>query len=206
MITNSATVKLSMDAPQPGRYIITVKTFFPEAVVVKKNIDFSLNKLSVESVKFHLEPTRRWGGGTTGEYTLEGLTIGLRKDGSLPVEITDASIMVGDARCQFCNVVSDRVMIGQQHAVAVKVSVSATEKTQEGERRRGTAAMLPSLVAVFAPGDRYLVTGKLALGKGQGQPLEFQKEMVVSQDIVDQARQEGPEEKPVRQSGPRRKR
>jgi len=66
--------------------------------------------------------------------------------------------------------------------------------------------MLPSLVAVFAPGDRYLVTGKLTLGKGQGQPLEFQKEMVVSQEIVDQGRQEGPEAKPVRQSAPRRKR
>jgi hypothetical protein len=206
MITNNATVKLSMDDPQPGRYVITVKTFFPEAVVVKKNVDFSLNKVSVESVKFHLEPTRRFGGGTTGEYTLEGLTLGLRKDGNLPVEIADASIMVGDARCQFCNVASDRVMIGQQHAVAVRVSVSATEKTREGERRRGTAAMLPSLVAVFAPGDRYLVTGRIALGKGQGQPLEFQKEMVVSQEIVDQGRQEGPEEKPVRPSSPRKKR
>ena len=37
MITNSATVKLSLDDPQPGRYVITVKTFAPEAVVVKKN-------------------------------------------------------------------------------------------------------------------------------------------------------------------------
>ena len=83
MITNSATVKFQ-SRPQPGRYVITVKTFFPEAVVVKKNIDFSLNKLSVESVKFHLEPTRRWGGGTTGEYTLEGLPLGFVKTGTFP--------------------------------------------------------------------------------------------------------------------------
>ena len=58
--------------------------------------------------------------------------------------------MVGDAPCQFCNVVSDRVMIGQQHAVAVKVSVAATEKTPKGKEGAGTAAMLPSLVACCA--------------------------------------------------------
>ena len=32
-----------------------------------------------------------------GRVWLEGVTIGLRKDGNLPVEITGASIMVGDA-------------------------------------------------------------------------------------------------------------
>jgi hypothetical protein len=38
MITNTASVKLPMENPQPGRYVITVKTFAPEAVVVKKNV------------------------------------------------------------------------------------------------------------------------------------------------------------------------
>jgi hypothetical protein len=86
-------------------------------------------------------------------------------------------------------------MTGQQHMVGVKVSVSATAKTLEGERRRGTAAMMPSLLAVFVPGDRYLVTGRVALGKGQGKPLEFEKELVVSQDLVDQGTNEGSEVK-----------
>lgn len=202
MITNNATVKFQITDPQPGRYVLTVKTFYPESVVVKKNIDFSLNRLTVESVSFSTEPVTRMGDGRwIGSFDLKGLAIKVHKDGNLPVRITGAAVQIDRTDCAFCN--AQGVLIGQDDPVRVTLMTRATPETQEADRAHGWSGF-PANNMMLWPGARYMVSGKLFYGKHGGESLDFQKELVVSRDMAEQTQKEGPEAK--RQSLPRRKR
>jgi hypothetical protein len=202
MITNNATVKFQIPDPQPGRYVLTVKTFFPEAVVVKKNIDFSLKGLTVESVAFGTEPVTRMGDGQwIGSFDLKGLVIKVHKDGNLPVRITGAAVQIDHADCMLCN--AQGVLAGQDDPVRVTFMTRATPETQEADRRHGWSGF-PANNMMLWPGTRYMVSGKLFYSKDGGKSLDFQKELVVSRDMADQTQKDGPEEK--RQSFPRQKR
>ena len=176
MISNSRSLQLPMQDPQAGTYVLTVKTIDPETIVWQKEITFSLRQLMVADVKFHFEPNHYFMGGLTGSFALGGLEIALRKDGNLPVSFTDVSVAVGDANRGFCSIVGDHTMIGQQQTVGVSMSLFSTEKMKEEERRRGWGG-LPSNYALFWPGDRYLVKGKLLYGKDR-KSLDFEKEFV----------------------------
>jgi len=165
MITNSATVKLWMEHPQTGTYVLTVKTFDPEAVVVTKYVKFAINRLTVEDVKFHLASGR-----LTGEFTLKGLEITLRKDGNLPVEITDVLFPVANSKVFTpAEILGCRIMADQKHTVSAIIS--------------------PLPPTSFRSGNRYLIKGILCFGNLK-KPLEFEKELVVSQDLVNEAKEQ----------------
>jgi hypothetical protein len=203
MITNSATVRFQLAAPEPGRYVLTVKTFAPEAVVARKNIDFSLNRLTVDSIAFATEPVTRMGDGRwIGSFDLKGLVIKIRKDGNLPLPITGAAVQIDRTDCMFCS--AQGVLIGQDDAVRVTFVSRATPETQEADRRHGWGGFSSNTV-MFWPGSQYLVTGKLFYGKEGRNSLDFEKELVVSQDMVDRAQKEHPDEKRDGQIGSRRK-
>lgn len=141
--------------------------------MLRKGVDFSLNRLTVVDVTFDFAPWHY-----SGEYTLEGLGLVLRKDGNLPVEITDISIAVGDVQShshwiQF----GQTIMIDRQQTVKVRGLWLANKKMQEEDQRRHGG--LPLLGAVFRTGDKYLVKGKVFFGRERGQSVDFEKELVV---------------------------
>lgn len=177
MIDNCQTVTLLMDeCPQPGTYILSVKTFEPEKVVYKKELNFSLNQLTVEDVKFNLEPAKSWMGEFEG-YKLEGIEIVLRKDGNLPIRFTDVSVAVNGNQCGAKSISSGYMMVSQKHTVKVSFYCLPTEKMEERDRRRGR--LLPWTVALFNSGDRCLVKGKLFFNEKKDKSLDFEKELVV---------------------------
>jgi hypothetical protein len=193
MITNNATVKFHLTDSKPGRYVLSVKTFYPEAVVVKKNIDFSLRGLKVESVDFVTKPVTRMGDGQwIGSFDLIGLVIKVRKDGNLPVPITGAAVQIDGTDCMFCN--TQGVLVGQSDFVRVTLQTIATPNSQEADQKHGWGGF-PANTMMLWPGTRYTVSGKLFYGKDGEKFLNFQKELVVSKDMVDQAAKEGPQKK-----------
>jgi hypothetical protein len=180
MISNSHTVKLSIDDPQVGKYVLQVKTVDPEKVVLQKEFTFSLDQLVVEDIKFHLEPVRDFMGGLRGGFTLDGLEIAIRKEGNLPIVITGGSVAVGDAKCVSFIVAGGRIMMmDRKQTIGVSLWIAPTQKMGEEERRHGWGG-LPSNYALFWPGDRYLVKGTLVYGE-DNKSLVFEKELVVPQ-------------------------
>ncbi len=175
MITNCATVKLPLEDPQPGTHVLTVKTFFPEEVVCRKEVSFSLNQLMVEDVKFNLIPKHSFMGNFVGNE-LMGLEITLNKDGNLPIEFSDVSVTVGDEQCLLNSIESGGIMIGQRHLVKVSLFCAPTQKMLEYDARRGG---LPWQVALFRSGDRYPIKGRLLFSKDREKFVEFEKELVV---------------------------
>ena len=175
MISNSQTVELPMQNPREGTYVVTVKTVEPEKVVWKKNIPFSLGKLAVTDVTFDLSPNpgQRFEG-----YFINGIKVVLKKGGTLPVKFTDVSAAVDGKEGHQIGISSGHTMIDQQHTVGILVNFSPTAEMEKRDRARGG---LPYTSALFRPGERHLVKGKLCFGE-DNRSLEFEKEFVVPKD------------------------
>jgi hypothetical protein len=181
MITNSCTVGRRLpdwgSCVEPGKYTLTVKTFSPEEVVCQQDMVFSLEKLVVEDVKFDLEPVARMTGGSIGAFTLKNIGIALRKEGNLPLGFSGGTCEVGNLRCQCMQVVRGSCD-GQTQRVALETHVFANDKTEQADKRHGWGGM-PSVDAMFWPGDRYVVKGRLFYSDDRTKYIDFEKELVV---------------------------
>jgi hypothetical protein len=154
-----------------------VKTFSPEEVVCQQDMVLSLEKLVVEDVKFNLEPVERMTGGSIGAFTLKNIGIALRKEGNLPLGFSGGTCEVGNLRCQCMQVVRGSCD-GQTQRVALETHVFANDKTEQADKRHGWGGM-PSVDAMFWPGDRYLVKGRLFYSDDRTKYVDFEKELVV---------------------------
>lgn len=181
MITNSCTVGRWLpdrgSCVEAGKYTLTVKTFSPEEVVCQQDMVLSLEKLVVEDVKFNLEPVQKMMGGPIGAFTLKNIGIALRKEGNLPLGFSGGTCEVGDLRCQCMQVVRGSCD-GQTQRVALETHVFANDKTEQADKRHGWGGM-PSVDAMFWPGDRYLVKGRLFYSDDRTKYVDFEKELVV---------------------------
>ena len=174
MISNSQTVELPMQNPRAGTYILTVKTVEPEKVVWKKNIPLSLGTLAVVDVKFDLSPNL----GPFEGYSINGIKVVLKKDGQLPVKFTDVSAALDGKAGRQIGIRSGYTMADQQHTVGIVVNFLPTAEMENRDRARGR---LPCTSALFRPGERHWVKGKLVFGEDR-KSLDFEKEFVAPQD------------------------
>jgi hypothetical protein len=176
MISNSHTVQMSMAHPKVGKYVLQVKTVDPEEVVWQKDIVFTLDKLVIEDISFHL-------GGPYKEafYELESIDLTVRKVGNLPVIFTGMSIQVGGVtgRTDSLNTMENGIMMTETKTFNLPTRIMANEKMEAELRRRGRGGLPTIDYAMFWPGDRYLVKGKLMYDDDM-RSLDFEKELVVS--------------------------
>ena len=178
MMSNTHTLNLPMIEPQAGTYVLAVKTVDPEKIVWQKQVTFSAAQLSVKDVTFGFEPCKTWGGNFCG-YGLGDVQIALEKSGNLPVKVSDPSFTLDGNT--FHGFIDGGMIVESGATLRVRVvgSCPPTKKQIEknnSDRRSGGMA-LPPLGAVFDPGERYLVDGKLFYGKDH-KCLTFQKELV----------------------------
>jgi hypothetical protein len=173
MVSKSQIIKMTMRNPQPGKWVLALKTLNPEKVVWQKDISFSLGQLAVENVSFDLVPNN----GQIEGYYVEGIKVSLKKDGNLPVEFTEVSAAIGGKECNSRCISLGEAMVDQQHTVKIAVSCSPTPEMIDRDTRNGG---LPYTAALFRPGERYSVTGKLFFGKNRSS-LDFETEFVVPQ-------------------------
>ena len=173
MISNSQTVELPMRNLREGTYVLAVKTVEPEKVVWQKKIPLSLGQLAVGEVKLDLAPNL----GQFEGYQLQAVNLVLNKDGSLPVKFADVSVAVDGNDCSQKSIRSGCVMADQQQTISIFVYCNPTPEMMKRDRARGGS---PYLMALFRPGERHLVKGKLLFGE-DGKSLEFEKEFMVPQ-------------------------
>lgn len=177
MIANSHTIEMYMRDPQAGTWVLTLKTVDPENVVWQKDITFSSGHLTLADVKCELTPNN-WMGQFNG-YQLTGIQVTLQKDGSLPVEFTDASLALDGVECSVTAMRT--VSVAQRVNVSIVVfRCPPTKKQMDEYDRQSGFKGLPPLEALFRPGERHLAKGKVFFGKDKGRKsLDFEKEFVV---------------------------
>jgi hypothetical protein len=152
---------LPMNNPQPGTYLLAVKTSKPDKVVFTKEILFSPPTLRIEECKMKIEPTNQ------KPLTITGISLVIAKEGDLPVEFSGL-------RVEGCNRVGtyigdNKYVVGPRSTLGIRLSIAPTQ-----EMLRKSPWMLPPLEAFFLPGDTFTIKGKL---------LYFQKEVTFTPDM-----------------------
>lgn len=170
MMGNNKTVKVWMEKPSGGTWVLAVKTVNPEKIVWHKDILFSLDNFSAEDVKLDFTPNlSRFKG-----YFIEGLNIIVKKDGNLPIEFTDISATIDGEKC-FARIGSTRMMVSQQYTVNASITCSPTPEMEKRDRAEGN---LPFVSALFRPGEKHSIRGKIFFDKGH-KSMDFKKDFVV---------------------------
>ena len=179
MITNSYTLKMIVNGPcvDPGQYSLIVKTFSPEEVVCQEEINLSLEKLVFDTARFDLQPVQTWGNTSVGSFSLKHLGIGLQKKGNLPLGFSGCELTVGGARCDVFKIIA-RLSGETQQAAFLETYVHPTAEMLQNDKSHGWSG-LPANEAMFWPGDRYQVKGRLFYSADHSKYVDFVTDMVV---------------------------
>ncbi len=160
MITNCARRRFPIE-PEAGRYILTLKTFIPEAVVCTREVALSPTEFEVEvkDVSVGIVPCAGVDRDYLGkELDVNGVKIFVRKRGTLPLRFTGVSLSADGQRL---GAGLSKAVVGAGTHV---VEVAATTWAQRVILRRGA---------------RCVVEGQLFYGKDGKSSLPFRKEFVL---------------------------
>jgi len=176
MAPGCCAVDLSVIDPSPGKWILEVKKLGNEKLVWRKEFMLSLDQLKVEDIELGLQPVKGLSGQVTG-YKLKSLGITLHKVGDLPVEFTYAlASLNGEKYETLLRVTSGQLMADNHHKVNTDASFPPTEEMADRDIKRGE--FFPSRTAIFEPGSKVVVKGKLFYFP-DFKSLDFTKEFVV---------------------------
>jgi hypothetical protein len=177
MITNSKVVFLEMHPPQDGNYILAIKTFTPEKIVAKEKITFSLEKMWVKNCELNTRQIPLQDSDQPIGLEIQGIYVGVEKQGNLPIVFSKADIFVGGKPCRMSSIAKGSSMVDSRQIVYIEVSCQPTKEMEERDRQNtGSFHSLPCLFAIFRPGDKYVMEGKLFYN-GKTEFVTFRKEL-----------------------------